>query len=139
MAASFQILERGGKFLPPVRVCSVTSDSSEQSPLFMGFSKKEPWSELPFLLPGDLPDLRVGPKSLLFPALAGVLFTTAPPGSLITPQGSMLSPHCLMLVSTMESSTAVVSYLMVSHSRCVSESLGLNTFRYSDHTSDLLN
>ena len=43
----------------------------------MGFPKQEYWSELPFPIPGDLPD--PGIKST-FPALAGRFFTTEPPG-----------------------------------------------------------
>jgi len=37
----------------------------------MGFSKQEYWSELPCSPPGDLPDPRIKPTSLGFPALAG--------------------------------------------------------------------
>ena len=48
-----------------------------QSPLPMGFSRQEYWSELPFPPPGDLPDPGIEPAS---PALAGGLFTTEPPG-----------------------------------------------------------
>ena len=45
----------------------------------MGFSRQEYWSGLPCPPPGNLPDPGVKPKSLAFPALAGGLFTTAPP------------------------------------------------------------
>ena len=34
-----------------------------QAPLPMGFSKQEDWSGLPFLSPGDLPDLGIEPRS----------------------------------------------------------------------------
>ena len=34
-----------------------------QSPLSMGFSRKEYWSGLPFPSPGDLPDLGIKPRS----------------------------------------------------------------------------
>ena len=34
-----------------------------QAPLFMGFSRKEYWSGLPFPSPGDLPDPRIEPGS----------------------------------------------------------------------------
>ena len=37
-----------------------------QAPQFMGFSRQEYWSGLPFPSPGDLPDPRIEPK---FPAL----------------------------------------------------------------------
>ena len=46
-------------------------------PLFMGFSRQEYWSGLPFPSPGDLPDPGIKPVS---PALAGGFFTTVPPG-----------------------------------------------------------
>ena len=48
-----------------------------QAPLSTGFSRQEHWSGLPFLSPGDLPDPGIEPT---FPALAGRLFTTQPPG-----------------------------------------------------------
>ena len=50
-------------------VCSAVSDSlrphdcSPQSPLSMGFSRKEYWSGLPFPPPGDLPDPGIEPTS----------------------------------------------------------------------------
>ena len=34
-----------------------------QAPLFMGFSRQEYWSELPFPSPGDLPDPGINPGS----------------------------------------------------------------------------
>ena len=51
-----------------------------QAPLFMGFSRQEYWSGLPFPSPGDLLELELEPSSLVSPALAGGFFTTAPPG-----------------------------------------------------------
>ena len=36
---------------------------AHQAPLFMGFPRQECWSGLPFLPPGDLPDLGVKPAS----------------------------------------------------------------------------
>ena len=41
-----------------------------QAPLFMGFSRQQHWSVLPFLSPGDLPDPGIKPVSLVSPALA---------------------------------------------------------------------
>ena len=41
------------------------------SPLSLGFTKQEYWSELPFLPPEDLPDPRIEPMSLVAPALQG--------------------------------------------------------------------
>jgi len=48
-----------------------------QAPLFMGFSKKEYWSGLPYPLPGDLPDPRIKLASLTSSALAGEFFATS--------------------------------------------------------------
>ena len=42
-----------------------------QIPLSMGFSRQEEWSGLLFPSPGDLPESRVEPASLMSPALAG--------------------------------------------------------------------
>ena len=49
---------------------------ARQAPLSMGVSRQEYWSELPFPLPGVLPDPGMEPVSL---ALAGGFFTTEPP------------------------------------------------------------
>ena len=51
-----------------------------QAPLSMEFSRKEYWSMLPCLPPGNLPDPGVEPMSPASPALAGGFFTTEPPG-----------------------------------------------------------
>ena len=53
-----------------------------QAPLSMEFSRQEYWSGLPLTPPGDLPDPGIKPTSLMSPALAGGLFTTAPPGKI---------------------------------------------------------
>ena len=50
---------------------------AHQAPLFMGFPRQEYWSGLPLPSPGDLPDPGIEPT---YPALAGELFTTEPPG-----------------------------------------------------------
>ena len=44
------------------------------------FSRQKYWSGLPFLPPGDLPNLGIKPLSPLSPELAGRFFTTEPPG-----------------------------------------------------------
>ena len=44
---------------------------THQTPLPMGFSKQEHWSGLPCLPPGDRPNPRIKPASLMSPALAG--------------------------------------------------------------------
>ena len=43
---------------------------ARQAPLFMGFSRQEHWSALPFLSPGDLPNPGIGKISFCsFPLL----------------------------------------------------------------------
>src|SRR5574341_945454 len=54
---------------------------AHQAPLPMGFPRQEYWNGLPFPSPGDLPDPRIEPTSLVSPALAGRFFTTEPLGS----------------------------------------------------------
>ena len=70
-----------------MRVCSVVSNSatpwtiySHQTPLSVVFSRQEYRSGLPLPNPGDSSDPRSKPMSLVSPALAGWIFTTAPPG-----------------------------------------------------------
>ena len=46
-------------------------------PLPMGFSRQEYWGGLPCPSPGDLPDPKIQPASLMSPALAGGFFTTS--------------------------------------------------------------
>jgi len=53
---------------------------AHKAPLSMEFSRQEYWSGVPYPPPGDLPDPGVEPVTLASPALAGVFFTTAPPG-----------------------------------------------------------
>ena len=53
---------------------------AQQAPLPMGMSRQEYWSGLPLPTPGDFPDPGLKPTSPAPPALAGRLFTTAPPG-----------------------------------------------------------
>ena len=50
--------------------------AAHQAPLSMGFSRQEYWSGLPCSSPGNLPDRRIKPASLAFPASAGRFFTT---------------------------------------------------------------
>ena len=66
-----------------VRTQSVMPDSlgspwtaAHQFPPSMEIPRQEYWSRLPFLPPGDLPDLNIEPTSLVSPALAGRFFTT---------------------------------------------------------------
>ena len=48
---------------------------AHQAPLSMEFSRKEYWSRLPFLPPGDLPNPGIKPASLASPTLACRIFT----------------------------------------------------------------
>ena len=50
---------------------------AHQAPLSMGFSRQEYWSGLPCPPPGDLPDPRMEPVSLMSPASAGRFITTS--------------------------------------------------------------
>ena len=69
-----------------VRVCELSpfwpfatqQTVAHQAPLFMGVSRQEHWSGLPFTTPGDLSDPGIVPAS---PALAGWFFTTESLGS----------------------------------------------------------
>ena len=51
--------------------------AAHQVPLFMGFSRQEYWSRLPYPPPGYLFNLGTEPMSLMYPTLAGGLFTTS--------------------------------------------------------------
>ena len=42
-------------------LCDTMDCIAQQVPLFMGFHRQEYWSGLPFLTPGDLPDLGIEP------------------------------------------------------------------------------
>ena len=52
---------------------------AHQAPLSMGFYRQECWNGLPCPPPGDLPNSRIKPSSLVSPALAGGFFTIVPP------------------------------------------------------------
>ena len=62
-----------------------------QAPLFMGFSRQEYWSGLPFPSPGDLPGPRIEPRS---PALQADSWPTELQGKTLmpppTPQGATI-------------------------------------------------
>ena len=64
----------------------------------MGFSRQEYWIGLPCPPPGDLPDPGIQPQ---YPALAGGLFTTEPPGK----QSSSVAQSCPPLCDPMNHST----------------------------------
>ena len=59
-----------------VRIFVTLWTVAHQVALFMGFSRQEYWSGLPFPSPGDLPDPGIEPPSLISSALAGSFFTT---------------------------------------------------------------
>ena len=52
---------------------------ADQPPPFMGFSRQEFWSGLPFPSPGDVPDPGIEPRS---PALQADSLPSEPPGML---------------------------------------------------------
>ena len=58
----------------PCQTLSTPWTVALQTPLSMGFSRQEYWSELPCPPPGDLPKPGIEPTS---PALAGGFFTTS--------------------------------------------------------------
>ena len=60
-----------------VRLFETLWTVAHQAPLSMGFSRQEYWSGLPCPPPGDLPDPRTEPRSLLSPELAGRFFSTS--------------------------------------------------------------
>ena len=55
-------------------LCGPMDRIARQAPLSMGFPRQEYWSRLPFPSPGDLPDPRIEPASLVSPALAAGFF-----------------------------------------------------------------
>ena len=59
----------------PVQRFATSRTVACQTPLSMGSSRQEYCSGLPYLPPGDLPDLGIKPMSLVSPALAGGFFT----------------------------------------------------------------
>ena len=63
------------KSLSHIRLFGTLWTVAHQALLFMGFSRHEYWSGLPFPLPGNLPNPRIEPVSLTSPALACMLFT----------------------------------------------------------------
>ena len=53
---------------------------AHEAPLYMGFSRHEYWSRLPFSTPGDLPEPEMKPLSPVLPALAGGSLIAEAPG-----------------------------------------------------------
>ena len=59
-----------------LQLCLTLWTVAHKAPLSMGFSRQEYWSGLPCPPPGDLPNLRIKPPSLMSSALASGFFTT---------------------------------------------------------------
>ena len=68
------------KLLSRVRLFATPWTIAYQAPPFMGFSKQEYCSGLPFPSPGVFPHPGIKPLSLVSPALAGDSSPLAPPG-----------------------------------------------------------
>ena len=62
--------------LSHVQLFTISQTVACQVPPSMGFPRQEYWISLPFPTPGDLPTPGFEPTVLMFPALAGRLFTT---------------------------------------------------------------
>ena len=58
-------------------LCNPIDYVAHQVPLSLGSSRQESWSSLPRPAPGDLPSPGREPASLVSPALAGGIFTSA--------------------------------------------------------------
>ena len=69
------------KSLSHVRLFATTWTVAHQAPRSMGFARQEDWSGLPFLSPGDLPDLGIEPGS---PALQADSIPSEPPGRMLS-------------------------------------------------------
>ena len=68
---------------------------THQAPLSQGFSGQEYWSGLPCPPPGDLPNPRFEPESLMSPALAGKFFTTSATWEALRVNGNALQDSYL--------------------------------------------
>ena len=60
-----------------VQLFSTLGTGAHQAPLFMGFSRQEYWSGLPFPPPMALSNPGIEPASLMTPTLVSGLFTTS--------------------------------------------------------------
>ena len=65
------------KLLPSCPTLFDLVDWAGQAPLFVGCSRQEYWSGLPFSSPGDLHDPGMETKSLTSSSLVGGFFTTS--------------------------------------------------------------
>ena len=71
----YYIMKKKVKSLSGVRLFVIPWTVARQAPLFMGFSRQEYWSGLPFPSPGDLPDPGIEPRS---PTLQADALTSEP-------------------------------------------------------------
>ena len=60
-----------------VRLCTTLQTVACQALMYMGFSRQEYWSGLPFPSAEDLPGTGIKTPSLMYPASAGRFFTTS--------------------------------------------------------------
>ena len=65
------------KSLSRIRLLETPWTVAHQAPPFMGFSRQEYWSGLPFPFPGDLPNPEIEPGS---PVLQADSLPSEPPG-----------------------------------------------------------
>ena len=81
-------------------------DDSLWAPLPMEFSRQEYWSRLPFPSPGDLPEPRIKPASLVFTALQEDSSPTEPSGKPFSKfHFSSVAQSCPTLCDPMNHST----------------------------------
>ena len=81
------------KSLSRARLFATPWTVAYQAPPFMGFSRQEYWSGLPFPSPGDLPDPGIEPGS---PAFQADTLTSEPPGKpWLQPQRPVIHRECL--------------------------------------------
>ena len=94
-----------------------------QVPQFMGFSRQEYWSGLPFPFPGDLPDPGIEPRS---PALQVDALPSEPPGNMINPYNKTINIRkqftvCLVSGLKSKASTKQTAYQCVSQDKTDTE------------------
>ena len=86
-----------------VQLHATLQTGAHQTPLSMGFSRREYWNLLPCPPPGDLPDPGVKPASLRSPVLAGGFFTSSTTWKAYNKHscamhgGKMIHPYCRVM------------------------------------------
>ena len=86
------------KLLSPVQLFATPWTVTYQAPLFMGFSRQEYWSRLPFPSPGDLPNPGIEPRS---PALQADALLSEPPGKASSHKSWPKNKGLLLMLSLM--------------------------------------